>query len=54
MQGLGAIDSHIRRLVRAIVVRQRKRQRFLYLHLKAKASAPRLPPAVRIAEKEHG
>jgi len=36
VQGLGAIDAHIRRRVRAIVVRQRKRQRFLYRHLKAK------------------
>ena len=36
VQGLGAIDAHVRRRVRAIVVRQRKRQRFLYRHLKAK------------------
>jgi RNA-directed DNA polymerase len=36
VQGLGVIDAHIRRRVRAIVVRQRKRQRFLYRHLKAK------------------
>ncbi len=31
--GLGAIDAHIRRRVRAIIVRQRKRARFLYRHL---------------------
>jgi group II intron reverse transcriptase/maturase len=36
IQGLGVIDAHIRRRLRAIVVRQRKRQRFLYRHLKAK------------------
>src|SRR5208282_3329335 len=36
VQGLGVIDAHIRRRVRAIVVRQRRRQRFLYRHLKAK------------------
>ena len=36
VQGLGVIDAHIRRRVRAIAVRQRKRQRFLYRHLKAK------------------
>jgi RNA-directed DNA polymerase len=36
VQGLGVIDAHIRRRLRAIVVRQRKRQRFLYRHLKAK------------------
>jgi len=35
-QGLGAIDAHIRRRVRAIIVRQKKRPRFLYRHLKAK------------------
>jgi group II intron reverse transcriptase/maturase len=33
---LGVIDAHIRRRVRAIIVRQKKRQRFLYRHLKAK------------------
>ena len=36
VQGLGVIDAHIRRRVRAIIVRQRKRPRFLYRHLKAK------------------
>jgi RNA-directed DNA polymerase len=36
VDGLGAIDAHIRRRVRAIIVRQKKRQRFLYRHLKAK------------------
>ena len=41
VQGLGVIDAHIRRRVRAIVVRQRKRQRFLYRHLKAKGVSPK-------------
>jgi RNA-directed DNA polymerase len=36
VNGLGVIDAHIRRRVRAIIVRQKKRQRFLYRHLKAK------------------
>jgi RNA-directed DNA polymerase len=31
--GLGVIDAHIRRRVRAIIVRQRKRSRFLFRHL---------------------
>jgi RNA-directed DNA polymerase len=35
-QGLRAIDAHIRRRVRAIVLRQKKRPRFLVRHLKAK------------------
>lgn len=34
--GLGVIDAHIRRRVRAIIVRQKKRQRFLVRHLKSK------------------
>ncbi len=33
---MGVIDAHIRRRVRAIIVRQKKRQRVLYRHLKAK------------------
>jgi group II intron reverse transcriptase/maturase len=33
---LGVIDAHIRRRLRAIIVRQRKRQRFLFRHLLAK------------------
>ena len=36
VQGLGVIDAHVRRRVRAIVVRQRKRPRFLFRHLKAR------------------
>lgn len=36
VDGLGVTDAHIRRRVRAIIVRQKKRQRFLYRHLKAK------------------
>jgi len=36
VQGLGVIDAHVRRRVRAIIVRQRKRPSFLYRHLKAK------------------
>jgi group II intron reverse transcriptase/maturase len=36
VDGLGAIDAHIRRRVRAIIVRQKKRPRFLYRHLAAK------------------
>ena len=44
LQGLGAVDAHIRRRIRAIMVRQKKRQRFLYRHLvsrgvKAKTAA---------------
>jgi len=31
--GLGVIDAHVRRRVRAIIVRQRKRNRFLFRHL---------------------
>jgi RNA-directed DNA polymerase len=36
IKGLGAIDAHIRRRIRAIIVRQKKRARFLLRHLKAK------------------
>jgi RNA-directed DNA polymerase len=36
IEGLGVIDAHVRRRVRAIIVRQEKRQRFLYRHLRAK------------------
>jgi RNA-directed DNA polymerase len=35
-QGLSVIDAHVRRRIRAIIVRQRKRPRILYRHLKAK------------------
>jgi RNA-directed DNA polymerase len=34
--GLGVIDAHVRRRVRAIILRQKKRQRFLVRHLKTK------------------
>jgi group II intron reverse transcriptase/maturase len=36
VQGLGVIDAHIRRRIRALIVRQKKRQRFLFRHLLAK------------------
>jgi RNA-directed DNA polymerase len=36
VQGLGVIDAHVRRRIRAIIVRQKKRQRFLFRHLRAK------------------
>ena len=35
------IDAHIRRRVRAIIVRQKKRPRFLFRHLKAKGVSPK-------------
>jgi RNA-directed DNA polymerase len=35
-RGLDVIDAHIRRRIRAIIIRQKKRSRFLYRHLKAK------------------
>lgn len=38
---LGALDAHIRRRVRAIIVRQKKRPRFLFRHLAAKGVSPR-------------
>jgi RNA-directed DNA polymerase len=40
VHGLGVIDAHVRRRVRAIIVRQKKRQRFLYRHLKSKGVSP--------------
>jgi RNA-directed DNA polymerase len=36
VQDLGFIDAHVRRRIRAIIVRQKKRQRFLFRHLRAK------------------
>lgn len=36
VKGLGVIDAHTRRRIRAIIVRQKKRQRFLLRHLLAK------------------
>jgi RNA-directed DNA polymerase len=41
VRGLGVVDAHIRRRIRAIIVRQKKRQRFLFRHLKAKGVSPR-------------
>jgi RNA-directed DNA polymerase len=41
VRGLGVIDAHIRRRIRAIIVRQKKRRRFLYRHLKAKGVSHR-------------
>ena len=38
---LGVIDAHIRRRVRAIIVRQRKRPRFLFRHLIGKGVSPK-------------
>jgi len=35
-QGLGVVDEHVRRRIRAIIVRQKKRQRFLFRHLRAR------------------
>ncbi len=37
---LGVLDAHIRRRVRAIIVRQKKRPRFVFRHLKAKGVSP--------------
>jgi RNA-directed DNA polymerase len=36
VQDLGVIDAHVRRRIRAIIVRQKKRQRFLFRHLRAR------------------
>ena len=33
VKGLGVLDAHIRRRIRAIIVRQKKRPRFLLRHL---------------------
>ena len=35
VKGLGVLDAHIRRRIRAIIVRQKKRARFLLRHLLA-------------------
>jgi group II intron reverse transcriptase/maturase len=40
VQMLGVLDAHIRRRVRAIIVRQKKRPRFVFRHLKAKGVSP--------------
>jgi len=39
VMGLGAIDAHARRRIRAIIVRQKKRSRFLFRHLISKGSS---------------
>jgi group II intron reverse transcriptase/maturase len=36
IKGLRAIDAHIRRRLRAIIIRQRKRPRFLFRHLRSR------------------
>ena len=36
VRALQSIDAHIRRRLRAIIIRQRKRSRFLYRHLKSR------------------
>lgn len=36
VKGLGLVDAHTRRRIRAIIVRQKKRQRFLFRHLLAR------------------
>jgi RNA-directed DNA polymerase len=38
IKGLRAIDAHIRRRLRAIIIRQRKRPRFLFRHLRSRGS----------------
>ena len=39
VQAMGVFDAHIRRRIRAIIVRQKKRQRFLFRHLLAKGAS---------------
>lgn len=41
VDGLRVIDAHVRRRVRAIVVRQKKRPRFLFRHLKSRGVSPK-------------
>lgn len=41
VDGLRVIDSHIRRRIRAIIVRHRKRPRFLFRHLVSKGASLR-------------
>jgi len=45
VQQLGNIDAHIRRRIRAIIVRQKKRPRFLVRHLKARGVSHRAAAA---------
>src|SRR5262245_34355973 len=52
MKGLGVLDAHIRRRIRAIIVRQKKRPRFLLRHLLALGVGPLAPAPVR-AVGEH-
>ena len=51
VQGLGVIDAHVRRRVRAIVVRQRKRPRFLFRHLKARGVSAKAAAACAYCSK---
>jgi len=48
-KGLGVLDAHIRRRIRAIIVRQKKRPRFLLRHSSRSWRADRPPPAQRTA-----
>jgi RNA-directed DNA polymerase len=41
VKGLGAIDAHVRRRLRAIIIHQKKRRRFLLRHLRARGVTPR-------------
>lgn len=41
VDGLRVIDAHVRRRIRAIIVRQRKRSRFLFRHLRARGVSPK-------------
>ena len=39
-KALRAVDAHIRRRLRAIIIRQRKRPRFLFRHLRSRGERP--------------
>jgi len=54
IKGLGVLDAHIRRRIRAIIVRQKKRPRFLLRHLLRSGWADRPLPAPRTADEGHG
>lgn len=51
---LGVIDAHVRRRLRAIIVRQRKRPRFLYRHLLARRVSQKAAAGQRIAARGVG
>jgi len=38
-KALRAVDAHIRRRLRAIIIRQRKRPRFLFRHLRSRGAS---------------